>query len=122
MLSDVSCGYLKRPRRGRFLLGRQLNTVRKLNIESMLDLKTINSVLGEFQDRGITKEVMVDAIESAMATAYKKEYGKRGQIVRAKLDMDTGTVSFEQVKTVVDETLVRFPEDGEEFAPELEHP
>jgi len=88
----------------------------------MLDLKTINSVLGEFQDRGITKEVMVDAIESAMATAYKKEYGKRGQIVRAKLDMDTGTVSFEQVKTVVDETLVRFPEDGEEFAPELEHP
>jgi len=88
----------------------------------MLDLKTINSVLGEFQDRGITKEVMVDAIESAMATAYKKEYGKRGQIVRAKLDMDTGTVGFEQVKTVVDATLVRFPEDGEEFTPEPEHP
>src|SRR6187402_1767648 len=88
----------------------------------MLDLKTINSVLGEFTERGITKEVMVDAIESAMATAYKKEYGKRGQIVRAKLDMDTGTVSFEQVKTVVDETLVRFPEDGEEFTPEPEHP
>src|SRR5690348_2398172 len=88
----------------------------------MLDLKTINSVLGEFQDRGITKEVMVDAIESAMATAYKKEYGKRGQIVRAKLDMDTGTVTFEQVKTVVDESLVRFPEEGEEFMPEPEHP
>jgi len=87
----------------------------------MLDLKTINSVLGEFQERGITKEVMVDAIENAMATAYKKEYGKRGQIVRAKLDMNTGTVSFEQVKTVVDGTMVRFPEEGEEFAPEPEH-
>ncbi len=87
----------------------------------MLDLKTINSVLGEFEDRGITKETMVDAIETAMATAYKKEYGKRGQIVRAKVDMDTGTVSFEQVKTVVDETLVRFPEEGEELAPEPEH-
>ncbi len=88
----------------------------------MLDLKTINSVLGEFTERGITKEVMVDAIESAMATAYKKEYGKRGQVIRAKLDMDTGTVSFEQVKTVVDETLVRFPEDGEEIIQEPEHP
>jgi N utilization substance protein A len=88
----------------------------------MLDLKTINSVLGEFEERGITKAVMVDAIENAMATAYKKEYGKRGQVIRAKLDMNTGTVSFEQVKTVVDETLVRFPEEGEEVAVEPEHP
>jgi len=81
----------------------------------MLDLKTINSVLGEFEERGITKEVMVDAIESAMATAYKKEYGKRGQVIRGKLDMNTGTVTFEQVKTVVDDTMVRFPEEGEEI-------
>ena len=80
----------------------------------MLDLKTINLVLGEFEERGITKETMIDAIEQAMATAYKKEYGKRGQVIRGALDMNTGTVSFEQVKTVVDETLVRFPEEGEE--------
>lgn len=80
----------------------------------MLDLKTIQSVLGEFEDRGISKETMIDAIESAMATAYKKEYGKRGQVVRAKLDMNTGSVTFEQVKTVVDDTMVRFPEEGEE--------
>jgi N utilization substance protein A len=72
-------------------------------------------VLGEFEDRGITRATMIEAIESAMATAYKKEYGKRGQVVRAKLDLDTGTVSFEQVKTVVDESSVRFPEEGEEF-------
>ncbi len=80
----------------------------------MLDLKTINSVLGEFEERGITKETMVDAIEQAMATAYKKEYGKRGQVVRGMLDMDSGTVTFEQVKTIVDDTMVRFPEEGEE--------
>lgn len=80
----------------------------------MLDLKTINLVLGEFEERGIAKQTMIDAIESAMATAYKKEYGKRGQIVRAMLDMNTGTVSFEQVKTVVDDTMVRFREEGEE--------
>ena len=82
----------------------------------MLDLKTINAVLGEFEDRGITKETMFEAIESAMATAYKKEYGKRGQVVRAKLDLNSGTVTFEQVKTIVDDTMVRFPEEGEEIA------
>lgn len=89
----------------------------------MLDLKTIQSVLGEFEERGITKETMIDAIESAMATAYKKEYGKRGQVVRALLDMNTGTVTFEQVKTVVDETMVRFPTPEEEEATEVHaHP
>ncbi len=85
----------------------------------MLDLKTINLVLGEFEERGISKQTMIDAIETAMATAYKKEYGKRGQVVRGALDMNTGTVTFEQVKTIVDETMVRFPEEGEEEAPEL---
>lgn len=87
----------------------------------MLDLKTIQSVLGEFEDRGISRETMLEAIESAMATAYKKEYGKRGQVVRAMIDLNTGSVSFEQVKTIVDETMVRFPDEDEEEIVE-EHP
>lgn len=88
----------------------------------MIDLKTINSVLGEFEDRGISRGTMIDAIESAMATAYKREYGKRGQVIRSKIDMDTGTVSFEQVKTVVDETMVRFPSPEEEAEGEVQAP
>ncbi len=88
----------------------------------MIDLKTMSAVLGEFEDRGITRETMIDAIENAMATAYKREYGKRGQIVRAKLDLNTGTVSFEQIKTVVDETTVRFPNEDEEQVSEHAHP
>ncbi|MDB5237596.1 MAG: nusA [Parcubacteria group bacterium] len=87
----------------------------------MLDLKTINSVLGEFEDRGVTRETMMEAIESAMATAYKKEYGKRGQVIRAMIDMNSGTVGFEQVKTIVDDTMVRFP-DEEELAQEEQAP
>ncbi len=87
----------------------------------MIDLKTIHAVLGEFETRGISRETMIDAIESAMATAYKREYGKRGQVIRAKLDLNSGTVSFEQVKTVVDESAVRFPDDGEELPEEHPH-
>lgn len=79
----------------------------------MIDLKTIQAVLGEFEDRGISRATMIDAIESAMATAYKREYGKRGQVIRAKLSLDTGTIAFEQVKTVVDENTVRFPSPEE---------
>ncbi|MFI5260236.1 MAG: transcription termination factor NusA [Candidatus Paceibacteria bacterium] len=80
----------------------------------MIDLKTMGAVLGEFEERGINRATMIDAIENAMATAYKREYGKRGQVVRAKLDLNSGTISFEQVKTVVDDTTVRFPVEGEE--------
>ncbi|MDE2213074.1 MAG: transcription termination/antitermination protein NusA [Patescibacteria group bacterium] len=81
----------------------------------MFDLKVINSVLGELEDeRGIPREKVIGAIEAALATAYKKEYGKRGQDIRAKLDLSTGATEFMQVKTVVDEHTVRFEEEGDE--------
>ncbi len=88
----------------------------------MIDLKTIHAVLGEFETRGISRETMIDAIENAMATAYKREYGKRGQVIRSKIDLNSGTVSFEQVKTVVDESNVRMPEEGEEVVHHEPHP
>jgi len=83
----------------------------------MFDLKVINSVLEEMeQERGIPRERMIDAIEQALATAYKKEFGKRGQIVTAKFDINTGDVNFEQIKIVMDEGLIKpEPEEGEEI-------
>lgn len=79
----------------------------------MFDLKVINSVLDQLQEeRGIPKEKIIEAIEAALATAYKKEYGKKGQIVRATFNLNTGATEFSQVKIVVDETKVIF-EDAE---------
>lgn len=76
----------------------------------MLDLKVINSVLTELEEeRGIPRESVVEAISTALATAYKKEYGKRGQVVRAKFDMNTGTTEFFQIKFIVDDSRVWFP-------------
>ena len=52
----------------------------------MFDLKVMNSVLGELEEeRGIPKEKVVEAIEAALATAYKKEYAKKGQIIRTAI-------------------------------------
>ncbi len=82
----------------------------------MFDLKVINSVLEQLQEeRGIPKEKIIEAIEAALATAYKKEYGKKGQIVRATFNLNTGATEFSQVKIVVDETKVLFEKkEGEE--------
>ncbi|MBL7045455.1 MAG: transcription termination/antitermination protein NusA [Parcubacteria group bacterium] len=78
----------------------------------MFDLKIINSVLDQLEDeRGIPREKVIDAIETSLATAYKREYGKRGQIIRAKFDIATGSVEFFQVKIVVDESLVKTEEE-----------
>src|SRR3990167_9967690 len=78
----------------------------------MFDLKVINSVLGELEEvRGIPRDKIIEAIEAALATAYKKEYGKKGQIIRAKFDIKTGETEFYQVKIVVDKSRVIFPED-----------
>lgn len=86
----------------------------------MFDLKVINSVLDQLEEeRGIPREKILEAIEAALATAYKKEYGKKGQIVRAKFDLNSGKTEFEQVKIVVDDTKVIMPsENPEEEAPE----
>jgi len=76
----------------------------------MFDLKVINSVLNELEnDRGIPREKIIEAIGSALATAYRKEYGKKGQKVRADFDLASGGIVFEQIKTVVDESRVKMP-------------
>lgn len=78
----------------------------------MFDLKVIQSVLDQFEEeKNIPREKMIEAIEAALGTAYKKEYGKKNQIVRAHLDMNTGTPTFEQVKIAVDDSLVYFDEE-----------
>ena len=81
----------------------------------MIDLKVINSVIEQMeQERGIPKAKMLEAIEIALATAYKKEYGKRGQIIRSKIDLDSGKMEFIQIKTIVDKDSVLVREERKE--------
>ncbi len=74
----------------------------------MMDLKALNSALSQLEEeRGIPKEKVVEAIEMALAAAYKKDYGKKGQIIRGKFDLNSGKAEFVQVKTVVDESMLK---------------
>jgi transcription termination/antitermination protein NusA len=85
----------------------------------MFDLKVIQAVLAQLEEeRGIPKAKVIEAIEFALASAYKKEYGKKGQVVKAEFDMNTGNVEFSQVKTVVSKDQII--EDVEEFEGEVD--
>lgn len=78
----------------------------------MLDIKALKIAIEQLEtERRIGRDKLIDAIEQSLAAAYKKEYGKKGQVVRSHIDLDAGSVSFDQVKTVVDDSLVYFEED-----------
>ena len=80
----------------------------------MFDLKVINSVVLQLEEeRGIPREKTLEAIAMSLATAYKKEYGKKGQIIRASFDENSGGVEFWQVKIVVDRNQIIMEGDEE---------
>ncbi|PTK99277.1 hypothetical protein BUZ18_12365, partial [Staphylococcus haemolyticus] len=82
-----------------------------------MDLKELGKAINQVaEEKGLESDKVLEAIESSIAAAYKKEYGQRGEIVKAKLDLKAGDVKFWQIKTGVDETTVRFIEEGSEEA------
>ncbi len=68
-------------------------------------------------ERGIPRQKIIETIQDALATAYKRDYGKKGQIIRAEFDAETGQTSFNQIKIAVDETMIKTEEEiAEEIA------
>ena len=81
----------------------------------MLDVKALNIALATIeQEKKISRERIIDAVEKSLAAAYQKEYGKKGQLIRCVINFDTGETAFEQVKIVADESTVRMITEEEE--------
>ncbi|MST04199.1 MAG: transcription termination/antitermination protein NusA [Candidatus Pacebacteria bacterium] len=81
----------------------------------MIDLKNLRRAIEQLaQEKGIDAKKILEAIEQSIAAAYKKEYDKKGEIIKAKFDLKSGDLKFVQVKVVVDETTVRISKEGEE--------
>ena len=86
-----------------------------------MDIKSFTSSITQIaEEKGIPKEKVLNIIEQAFAAAYKKDYGKKGQIIKAKLFQKTGEVKFWQVKLVVDESLIYSEEELEKIKIEKE--
>jgi len=82
----------------------------------MLNLKEISEAIEILAARrGLPKEKVIEVLEGALAAAYKKEYRKKTEIVRAKIDLDTGKVKFWQAKIVVEPSMLRGENEPPEF-------
>lgn len=81
-----------------------------------MDLKSFSSAISQIaEERSIPEEKVLESIEQAIAAAYKKDYGKKGQIIRVKLDLKSGRLSFWQVKKVVNKEMIYSEEELEKL-------
>jgi N utilization substance protein A len=55
------------------------------------------------EEKNISKEVVMEAVEAALVAAYKKDYGERDQEVRVKLNEESGAIEVFVSKEVVEE-------------------
>ena len=70
-----------------------------------------SAVLQLAEEKGISEDKVMEVVEAALAAAYKKDYGKRGQVIRAEFDKVTKSARYFLVKDVVDETTREFVEE-----------
>ncbi len=81
-----------------------------------MDIKSFTSAVAQIaEEKGISSEKVIESIESAIASAYKKDYGEKGQKILAKLNPETGEVKFWQVKLVVDKKMIYSEEELEKL-------
>lgn len=71
------------------------------------------------KEKGISKDVLIEAIESALVSAYKKNYGT-SQNVRVNIDKENGDVDVLMRRDVVEEVEDPFTEISLEEALEID--
>ncbi len=84
--------------------------------------ESLSGRLGEFgsaimqivEEKGLPKDKVIEVVEAALSVAYKRDYGKKSQVIRATFDEVTKTAAYFLVKEVVDETTREFVEETEE--------
>ena len=79
----------------------------------------MNAIGDLVKEKGIPQEVIMEAIESALISAYKKNYGTAAN-VRVEINEFTGDVEVLMQKTVVEEVEDEFTEISLEEAREID--
>ncbi len=63
-------------------------------------IAAINQIADE---KGLPKDIVIDAVEAAIAAAYRKDYAHPDDNIRAELSEDSEDIAISQVITVVDD-------------------
>ncbi|MEX1031037.1 MAG: transcription termination factor NusA [Paenibacillaceae bacterium] len=69
-----------------------------------MNMDFIEALAAIESEKGISKEVLIDAIEAALISSYKRNFNT-AQNVRVDIDRQTGVIKVYARKTVVDEVL-----------------
>lgn len=70
----------------------------------MLDVKKIEAAINQISaEKKIPKETLIEIIESAIKTAYKKDYGSKDENVNVSLDLENWNIEITVEKTIVKE-------------------
>ncbi len=81
-----------------------------------------NAIKQICEEKGLSYEAVISTIESALAAAYRKDYGEKNQNIKVEYDPEKNTSKVFDIKTVVDDV----PEEelaaleAEEEAPKAE--
>ncbi len=82
-----------------------------LNIMSTPILTAIKQICSE---KNISMEAVLETIESALAAAYRKDFGNKMQNIKVKFNAESGQFKVYDVKTVVEDVeLEELEEEGE---------
>jgi N utilization substance protein A len=84
-----------------------------------METKSFASAIEQIcEEKGISKEKVLETIEMALAAAYKKEYARKEQNIRVKFDLETNQMKVFQVKLVVDQSMLKTETEPEESTKE----
>ena len=80
------------------------------------EMKDFTSALNQIaEEKGLPLEKVHEVVEAALAAAYKKDFNKKGEIVKAELNSKTGEIKFFQILQVVDDSMIYSEEELEEL-------
>lgn len=86
----------------------------------MIDIRKIEAAISQISaEKKISREKLVEIIEAAIKTAYKKDFASKGSNVNVKVDVDSGNIEITIEKTVVEtvtdpETEIALEDLGED--------
>ena len=84
-----------------------------------MNMEFIEAIEALEREKGISKDVLIDAIESALVSAYKKNYGT-SQNVRVNIDRESGDIDVFMRRDIVEEVEDPFSQASLEEAQEID--
>jgi len=75
-------------------------------MSQQIEGKEIIGAINEIErTRGISRDVLIPALETALSAAYRKHYSGQHSVIRVTIDPEVGSMSVAALKSVVEEVI-----------------